>query len=206
MSPRQPTLCPTPLAELKPTQITVGFREVAEKRKKFREQTEEHGEEFLGRHMIPTVLGPKKRHYVIDNHHLALALLKDGVKSVLVTVAVDLSSLSRGSFWRYLDNKSWCHPYDEEGARTGFDAIPGSLDKMKDDPYRSLAGDLRHEGGFAKDTTLFSEFLWADYLRQRIKPKALAKDYQGALKRAVALAAAKEANFLPGWCGPDPID
>jgi hypothetical protein len=36
------------------------------------------------------------------------------------------------------------------------------------DPYRSLAGALRRTGGFAKDTTPYSEFLWADFLRRRI--------------------------------------
>jgi hypothetical protein len=31
---------------------------------------------------------------------------------------------------------------------------------MGDDPYRGLAGELRRSGGFAKDATLFSEFIW----------------------------------------------
>jgi len=39
---------------------------------------------------------------------------------------------------------------------------------LADDPYRSVAGELRRQGGFAKDTTPFSEFLWADFLRRRI--------------------------------------
>jgi len=39
------------------------------------------------------VLGPKKRHYVIDHHHLSLALHKDGLRDVLVTVVLDLSAL-----------------------------------------------------------------------------------------------------------------
>ena len=35
--------------------------------------------------------------------------------------------------------------------------------ELIDDPFRSLAGELRRAGGFAKDTTPFSEFLWADF-------------------------------------------
>ena len=106
---------------------------------------------------------------------------------------------------RFLDNRNWCHPYDEKGARQGFDDIPASLTKLKDDPYRSLAGELRHAGGYAKDLTPFSEFLWADFLRTRIRSKVIAADFDKALDRAVKLARSKEAVFLPGWCGPDPI-
>lgn len=57
-------------------------------------------------------------------------------------------------------------------------------------------------GGFAKDTTPFSKFLWADFLRKRIKRKAVDKDFGAALKQAVALAKSPDANYLPGWCGP----
>ena len=205
MSLREPILKPVPIAQLRPTQITVGFREVAEKRKRFNHMNDQAGDGFLGRHLIPTVLGPKGRHHVIDNHHLALALHDDKVEAVLVSVVADLSALSKASFWRFLDNRNWCHAYDENGERADFDAIPNSLEKLKDDPYRSLAGELRHAGGYAKDLTPFSEFLWADFLRGRIRPKAIAADFDAALRRAVKLAKAREAAFLPGWCGPDPI-
>ena len=204
MNAREPVLKPVTLAGLRPTQITVGFREVAAKRKRFDKMKDKAGA-FLGHHMLPTVIGPKERHYLIDNHHLARALQEEEVESVLVTVVADLSALSKVSFWRFLDNRDWCHTYDENGARTGFDAIPATLAKLKDDPYRSLAGELRHAGGYAKDLTPFSEFLWADFLRGRIKPKAIAADFDAALARAVKLAKSKEAAFLPGWCGPDPI-
>ncbi len=205
MNPREPLLKPVSIAELRPTQITLGFHEVDQKRKQFRHQNASKGDAFLGRHMIPCVLGPKGRHFIIDNHHLARALHEEGVKEVLVSVAADLTILSKASFWTYLDNRSWCHPYNASGERTGFDVIPASIDKLHDDPYRSLAGDLRHAGGFAKDVTPFSEFLWADFLRHRIKAKAVHKDFAAALKRAVTLAKSKDAGYLPGWCGPNPI-
>ncbi|HLZ82291.1 MAG TPA: ParB-like protein [Caulobacteraceae bacterium] len=205
MNPREPVLKPVAVADLRPTQITVGFREVAARRKHFAQMKDKAGA-YLGRHMIPTVLGPKQRHYLIDNHHLALALHQEGVENVLVSVVADLSALSKASFWRFLDNRAWCHAYDAQGERTTFTAIPASIDKLKDDPYRSLAGELRHAGGYAKDLTPFSEFLWADFLRGRIKPKSIAADFDAALARAVKLAKSKDAAYLPGWCGPDPID
>ncbi len=73
---------------------------------------------------------------------------------------------------------------------------------LVDDPFRSLAGELRRLGGFAKDTTPFSEFLWADFLRRRMKRKAVEADFNGALENALKLAKSGDADYLPGWCGP----
>ena len=57
------------------------------------------------------------------------------------------------------------------------------MDALVDDPFRSLAGELRRTGGYAKDITPFSEFLWADFLRRRIKRKAVEKDFNAATDR-----------------------
>jgi hypothetical protein len=82
--------------------------------------------------------------------------------------------------------------------------LPKSVDKLIDDPYRSLAGELRRAGGFAKDTTPFSEFIWADFLRRRIKRKIAETDFERALEKALQLSKSVDANYLPGWCGPIP--
>src|SRR5262249_62325797 len=124
------------------TQITVGMREVALKRTAWRDHEHKEGD-FFARHMIPVVVGPKGRLYIIDHHHLALALLKEGVKEALVSLTADLSVLKGEAFWTYLDNVGWCHPYDADGRRAGFDDIPGEVAGLADDPYRSLAGALR---------------------------------------------------------------
>jgi hypothetical protein len=205
MNAHEPLLEPMVIAELRPTQMTVGFREVEEKRRRFGERGRHSEGHFLGRHMLPSVIGPKGRRYLIDNHHLAVALLREGVEAALVSTAADLSALSNGAFWIFLDNRGWCHPYDARGRRRDFDEIPASLKGLQDDPYRSLSGDLRHAGGYAKDLAPFAEFLWADFLRRRIKPKTIAKSYEAALRRALKLARETDAAFLPGWCGPDPI-
>lgn len=199
---REPVLTPVPIALLRPTQITIGMREVAEKRQQWRERADRDGREFLGRHMIPVLLGPKRRHYVIDHHHMVRALEEEGVKNILVTVVADLHGLQKSSFWVVLDHHGWCHPYDANGRRRDFDDIPATISDLVDDPYRSLAGELRLAGGFAKDTTPFSEFIWADFLRSRIKPKDVRADFAAALATALELARSKDADYLPGWCGP----
>ena len=203
---REPLLKPVPIVELHPTQITVGMREVTAKRKQWRRESNKKGAEFLGRHMIPVVLGPKGRHYVTDHHHLARALYEEGVEHVLVTVVHNFSKLDREAFWFNLDNRGLMHPYDAEGRRRAYKDIPAQVSKLADDPYRSLAGELRRAGGFSKDTTPFSEFLWADFYRTRIKRKTIVADFAHAMERALQLAKSEEANYLPGWCGPVPED
>ena len=204
MDTREPILHPVPIEDLRPTQMTVGFREVAEKRREWKERSAQRAGEYLGRHMVPAVLGPKRRYYLVDHHHLALALHEEKQKDVLVTVMADLSALPKTTFWTYLDNRAWCHPYDAAGKRRTFDDIPKDVSELADDPYRSLAGELRRAGGFAKDTTPFSEFLWADFLRPRVRAKQIHDRFSAALERAMSLAKSEEAGYLPGWCGPHP--
>jgi hypothetical protein len=203
---REPMLVTVAIADLRPTQITVGMREVLAKRKFWREMADKKGGKFLGKHMIPVILGPKQRHYVIDHHHLALALHEEGVKEVAVTVRANLSTLEPDSFWFVMDNRDWTHPFDDGGRRRQYKDIPKSVTGLVDDPFRSLAGELRRAGGYAKDTTPFSEFLWADFLRRRMKRKLVERDFERALEKALQLAEGKDASYLPGWCGPSPED
>ena len=199
---REPILKPVPILSLRPTQMTVGMREVKEKRQRFREKKAQKQAETIGKHMIPVVLGPDKKFYVVDHHHLARALHEEGVKDVFVTVIADLTMVDRDAFWGVLDNKRWVYPYDSKGERRSFKDIPKTVAQLKDDPFRSLAGELRRAGGYAKDTTPFSEFLWADFLRRNLVRKAVETDFTKALEKALALAKSHNAIYLPGWCGP----
>ena len=201
---REPVLTTITIAELHPTQITVGMREVLIKRKRWRETAAKKGAEFLGKHLIPVVLGPKRRHYIIDHHHLARALHDEGVRKIAVTVVIDLSQLDRDEFWIFMDNRNLMHPFDAKGRRQSYRDIPKSVSDLVDDPYRSLSGELRRSGGFAKDTTLFSEFLWAAFLRRRIKRSMVEQDFDRAVAEALQLAKSRDAEYLPGWCGPAP--
>lgn len=202
MSEQEPMLEPVEIMSLRPTQMTVGIREVELKRTEWRKRAESKGADFLGRHMIPTVLGPKQRPYIIDNHHLARALHEEGIEHVLVKIVANLSSLDKPSFWNFMDCRNWLHPFDENGERQAYGKLPKTIDKLTNDPYRSLAGELRRAGGYAKDPTPYSEFLWADFLRRRVDRKAVEKDFMGTVVRTLDLAHSKTASYLPGWCGP----
>ena len=199
---REPRVHPVPILSLRPTQMTVGMREVKEKRKRWREHGKKKQSDLLGTHMIPVVYGPDERYYVIDHHHLGRALHDEGIKEVLVTVVGDLRMVEREAFWGVMDNKRWVYPYDAKGERRHFKDLPKAMTGLKDDPFRSLAGELRRAGGFAKDTTPFSEFLWADFLRRKMSRKSVEDDFSKSVEKGLAFARSKDAVYLPGWCGP----
>lgn len=200
-SVRDPVLKATPIADLRPTQFTVGFLEVERKRKAWREKRAAEKNETLESHMVPVVVGPKDVLYVTDHHHMLRALHDDGQGEVFVMVVGDLHKADPNHFWTLMDYHGWTHPYDERGRRRPYEELPRTVAGLRDDLYRSLSGALRNSGGFAKDSTPFSEFVWADFFRPRIKRKTLRQDFEAALAEAYEVAQGKDADFLPGWCG-----
>jgi methionine-rich copper-binding protein CopC len=181
---------------IRPTQITVGFREIEEKRRRYREALAA-GRIALPRQPVPVVLGPDATPYALDRHHWLCALIAEDVDMVTVCVVDDLSGLKPTAFWRTLEQRGWCHPYDQNGLRQGFDAIPASLENLQNDPFRSLASALRRAGGFEKDRTLFSEFRWATYLRGRVDPSELTGDFEGAVATALRLTRRRSGPASP---------
>ena len=193
-----------PVADLRPTQMTVGFREVEIKRRQWREADEEARITLLRRHVVPAVIGPKGRLYIVDHHHFTKALLDEKASVIAVYVVADLGDLAKEEFWTFLDNSDWCHAYDADGKRCELSDIPKSLSELVDDPFRSLVGELIRAGGCAKSGAPFFEFLWADFLRRRIKKQLVEKDFGTALVKALDLAKSTDAKSLPGWSGADP--
>ena len=189
---------------LHPTQMTVGRAEVAAKRAQWHALGKHKRRQLIASHWFPGVLGPRGAVYIVDHHHFGLALLEEGVEQVPVIVQRDFSWLDPDTFWRSMEFNRWAHPYDERGRRGEYAAIPSGLDGLRDDPYRTLAARVREAGGCAKDTTPYAEFLWADFFRGRLKPAAVGRGGDKLLRRALALAHAHEAGYLPGWSGPIP--
>jgi hypothetical protein len=187
------------IKDLRPTQMAVGYEEVQLKRKEWEERTSKEAKHFLRDHRFPAIRGPGKHYYIIDHHHLGRALLEEKVEVARVAVLQDLSHLDPDEFWIVMDHHQWTHPYDQNGKRREFSDMPKKLKQLPDDPYRSLAAEVRRAGEYPKDTTPFSEFLWADFFRRRIRRAELLDDPQAALDRAKKLASKREAAHLPGW-------
>ncbi|MGH8778074.1 ParB-like protein [Paraburkholderia sp.] len=194
-------LVPAKLEALRPTQMTVGYREVKAKRKHWKALNKQARKAAIDSHWFPAVLGPGNEYFIVDHHHLGLALIEEGVSDVKAMLLKDLSWLDETIFWRIMEHNQWVHPFGADGTRHDYSRLPGVLTQLKDDPYRSLAGELRTAGGYAKDTTPFSEFLWADYLRPKITLSNIKKDFAKALDAALDHAHGQDARYLPGWSG-----
>lgn len=201
MHTRHQHLIKTELRRLRPTQITVGFAEVQEKRNLWTGMGKEERSHFLASHWFPAVKGPADNFYIVDHHHLGLALLEEGTETSFVVLLKDFSTLDKDEFWTVMDHHQWVHPYDAKGQRQPVAELPKTLRGLADDPYRSLAGEVRHAGGFPKDATPFAEFLWADFFRRRIKAAPLRRNPAEALQKALVLCHSPEAAHLPGWTG-----
>jgi hypothetical protein len=93
------------------------------------------------------------------------------------------------------------HIYDRKGHRRAFRDMPTRFEDLKNDPYRSLAGEVRDAGGFAKSDEPFLEFLWANHFRRLVPVRTLTANPKKARELALELAGSPDAAQLPGWSG-----
>ncbi|GAX79356.1 hypothetical protein CEUSTIGMA_g6798.t1 [Chlamydomonas eustigma] len=205
-----------PISSLRPTQISVGMQQVKEKQKKIQgkklKDKPQKRDKFLRRvwHRIPVVKGPanstcsssmsaseslgadnassEHAFYMVDHHHLGLALLNSGIEDAYVAVIEDLTSLNLHQFWERMNQTGRVWSCDEKvyilrGAVMSLwscdekgmsltldefkDKIPRTITDLRDDPFRSLSALLRKAGGYMKSRVPYTEFIWANYLRQQ---------------------------------------
>jgi hypothetical protein len=187
------------LIRLRPTQFSVGYAEVELKASEWKKLKKKQRDHSLQSHVFPAVLGPGHEFYIVDHHHLGIALLEEDVKEVWVTKLDDMSWLDPPTFWRTMEFRAWTHPYDHRGRRRPYTDMPVKLTRLQDDPYRSLAGLVRAGGGYAKVEAPFAEFLWADFFRPRISARQINGRQSQAIRAAIRMAHSKEASYLPGW-------
>ncbi len=187
------------VADLRPTQITVGMIEVHDKKKHLEELGHHERRDYLEAHAIPAVFGPEGALYITDHHHLARALWEAGSESGLFLVEADFTAVHPRAFWVEMDDRHWVHPIDADGRRHDVDALPAHVRGLVDDPYRSLAGYVRDAGGFAKTGTAYAEFLWADFFRHRVRIGPGRDGFDAAVKKALVLAHDPTARSLPGF-------
>jgi hypothetical protein len=202
-----------------PTQITVGYAEVAVKMDELMKY-EKAGtlEKYLRSKPIPCVLGPDNIAYISDHHHLGLALtvlasewgknnpkkprLENPYVHCMFNVQYDFSKskLDKKGFFKVLDSLRLLHPYNEFGEKVKKQ-IPTRLIDLKNDSYRALAGFVRKSGGYSKIDMPYLEFMWADFFREHVTQEELDKNMKGMVLKCITLALSDEAKNLPGWKG-----
>jgi hypothetical protein len=98
---REPALHSTPIAIIGPTQMTVGMREVVEKRRSWRKLDPKKREESLRAHMLPVILGPGKAPIPTKKHQQSTSSANVQSRPSRSLVHYLLSELRyQGEFWR----------------------------------------------------------------------------------------------------------
>jgi hypothetical protein len=199
--PEQTFVCD--VEDLRPTQLSVGMSEVKSKEAELSKKPAEKLEAYKSTHPEPIVRGPEGALYIIDHHHLARALSDMGVKQTFCYVAGDLSNLSGQDFFDEMTKRNWLFLEDNTGAKKEAGDLPLRVSGLQDDPYRSLAGEVRDAGGFGKTCEPFAEFRWADFFREQIGQDLLTSDHDQALSEAKSAAGSPKACKLklPGFEG-----
>ncbi len=189
---------------LRPTQIAVGALLVKAKRKGLRAHAKRPTElvNYILEHPIRVVTGPKGQFFVVDHHHLVHALLDEGFETAPVVVLQDYSKLSKAAFWSTMEKQAWVYPFDGGGKKRAISAIPLKIRDMEDDPFRSLAGIVRRQGGFRKTARPYAEFKWAQFFREHFSAKQVKKNFDKTVKQAMGLAQSDAAKAFPGYLRP----
>ncbi len=104
------------LAHMKPTQMLVGMREVEEKQSRLRKamKSPDDLKKYLKARPILVVMGPDDEAYIVDHHHLALALQREGFTEAPIEVLGDYSKLDHDAFQKKMLEKHYFYPYDEK--------------------------------------------------------------------------------------------
>jgi len=222
--------CQVKVSELKPTQNAVGFDEVNDKIARYSAKSKADLKDYLLVHMVPVVIGNGGNFYLTDHHHLANALWKTAkgnneagidTKNCRVTVSVqhNIAPLKGYHFWKEMHASRLVYLFDNYGGgpMRPKDLCPHIKD-LVNDPYRSLAWEVRARYGYGKSPHAFAEFLWADFFRIRIiidnwilKDKLRGEDVlishlpkeqkKDIIDEAMNLARSPEAAGMPGYLG-----
>ncbi len=186
--------------ELRPTQFSLGLKEVDFKVKKLAGMKSSEQDEFLKDRLVPVVKFREKQYHVVDHHHLVRACWEVDIEEVFVEVIEDFSEHDEDEFWKKMRTKKLVHLYDQFGKGPhDHTLLPYDIRGLADDPYRSLAWMIREDGGFDKVETPFFEFKWADFFRDRVLIERTEKGFDVARKEAMKLAHSEEAKHLPGF-------
>lgn len=195
------TRCQVAIADLHPTQFAVGYWEVDRRAENIATKSPKKLKSYLEEHLPLIVIGPGGTPYLIDGHHLSLAMQKGrGATTLEARVEANWRDLSKEEFWKKMKEHGWVYLYDNQG-RGPLDPekLPKKVFELSDDPYRALAWEVRKRGGYEKTTASFSEFRWANYFRTRIPIGSGPRGFEEAIEAAVKISHSSEAKGLPGY-------
>lgn len=203
---RNPDGKKTPILDLKPMQIAAGMIEVKEKADDLREKKVKESEAWLKERSVPVLEDYKGRKRPVDHHHETRAAWEAGLDKIYTHRYLDdelharLKALPRAQFYAVTRAMGLFYDRDQFGAGPHDpNHLPEDVRGMADDPFRSVAWQVRKRGGYDKTAVPFAEFKWAQYFRERVKTYPTRADFETAVAEALALAHDAAAKDLPGW-------
>ncbi|MBX3021177.1 MAG: hypothetical protein KF799_05815 [Bdellovibrionales bacterium] len=193
-------LCWAAIADLRPTQFAAGFLQVQRKSLSMaRKQAQGELDHYIFTHPVPAVIGPDGDVYIVDGHHFSLAAAAVGINNVVIEVVRNWHDVRPERFIEKMLERRWMYLSCLGDACQLPTALPRTLNELVDDPYRTLAAEVRKARGFKKAKERFSEFVWADFFRSRIPLDPNGSNMATAVIAGVSLARSKAAEELPGW-------
>lgn len=201
-STQEKDVCSTSILALHPTQFTLGMIEIDARAAKLEQKSQTKFDKYMKKHLVPVVIGPNRVFYMTDHHHLSMALYKDGLRTINVTVTHDWSAMSPAQFWSQMEATQQVYLFDDGRGPLSPETLPANILQMTDDVYRSLAWAVIDQTGAIQDSNvLFAKFLWADFFRTRIPVATVQNNFEQAVQTAAQLAQSPAAKGLPGYTG-----
>lgn len=191
------TDCTVQLADLHPTQPSVGLLQVEDDIAELTRK-EQDGLKATRKKRIPLVIGPDGRFYLTDRHHLSSALWRMNQRQAHARI---IGHLQRSdTFWQDMQARHWVWLEDARCHAIRLDQLPATLAGLVDNPYRALAGYAQDKGWIDKTDAYFMEFQWACYLGKELDWAPLTRNnLKQRLKQVAPLMCAEEAKALPGY-------
>ena len=171
-STRSGQTCTLAAASVRPTQFILGRQEVRAKTQRFSEMSVSDLQKYTMENPVPCIVGPGGTFYATDHHHLTAAVMAsshaDSDKNVVVLVQntsmAGADSLT--DFFVEMVNNGYVWLLDEKGNTVNPVLLPFSVGTLANDPYRSLAYNVRKAGGYDKVSTPYQDFFWSNFFRQ----------------------------------------
>ncbi len=196
----------TRVLDLKPMQIPAGMIEVLEKAKDLRDMKPKEADAWLKERSVPIIEDYKGRKRPVDHHHETRAAWEAAIDDAYTHRYLDdelharLKNLPREQFYAVARAMGLFYDRDQFGAGPHDpNHLPEDVRSLADDPYRSVAWQVRKRGGYDKSPVPFAEFQWAQYFRARLKTYPTRADFEAAIAEALAIAHAPAAKDLPGY-------
>lgn len=204
------TTCACDVRTLRPLQGAVGLEEVRDKVRRITVKPDKEWRE-LEEDPIKVVRGPGDQLFITDHHHGADAWRLFGRPVAVCQIEPRPAFGTEAQFWSGLVADRLVRLADADGKPLTPAQLPASLEAMPDDPYRSLAGQLRINGGFCRSImgqTEFAEFLWADWMRTRpeLPVASVRASAVSMVPTALTLARSDAAREIPGYVGDKPAN